>query len=143
MSGATRRGAGAGDRDGLALIEVIVALTLVLILLPGILLSSALAARDLQGAGDLAEWSAAVQYQMETVTAMGYLDVADGSATVDAHQMTWSVTSGAMKSVQVVVTAPNYAGKGKGKGTFKDSSADTLWVFLPATDSLDASDLGN
>jgi len=126
------------------MVEVIVAITLFAALLPGFLLASALAARDLQGARETVEWTAAVQQQMETVAAMGYLDVQDGSATVDGHVVDWDVTDGDTRVVQVVVTVPAKSGKGKGKGLQQGAAKkDTLWIYLPGTDSVGAADLAN
>lgn len=132
------------DTAGIALVEVIVAITLFAALLPGFLLASALAARDLQGARETVEWTAAVQQQMETVAAMGYRDVADGSASVDGHLIEWSVTDGDTRVVQVVVSVPTKSGKGRGKGIDKGAAPkDTLWLYLPGTDSIGAADLAN
>lgn len=135
-------GAPRSDARGVALVEVIVAITLFAVLLPGFLLASGLAARDLQGARETTEWTAAVQRQMETLSATGYLDVTDGSATVEGHVIEWDVTDGDTRTVRVVVTVPTFSGKGKSKGLDKHAATkDTLWLYLPGTDSIEAADL--
>ncbi len=88
-----------GDRRGLSLVEIIVAL----MILSGALLSLAgaagLAARHLHsGRVDLNAWAAS-QSQAEDLMSQSFATISSGSATVHGHAMTWTVSGTNPKKV--------------------------------------------
>jgi hypothetical protein len=90
------------DDRGMSLAELVVAATIVATVLSGIAAAGGLASRHLRvGQTDMDMWMA-VQQQAEVLMAEPHEDLASGSAVVQGHPMTWTVTGDTLKKVVLV-----------------------------------------
>jgi Tfp pilus assembly protein PilV len=117
----------ARNERGVALVEIMIAI----IMLAGVILSLAAAsghaARQIYlSRRDMHLW-ATLQSQAESLRAVGYQGVSDGSGTVDGHAVAWTVAGTDPKTVTVVLTYETR------KGT---SANQTFTVYFPASDTL-------
>ena len=108
-------------REGISLVEVLVALILLSVILSGLAMAGALAATDLRaGRAQLRVWAAA-QEQMEQLTELGSSAVTSGSDTVQGYFMSWTVSGADPAKLALIV---------EWEGAFGDPTADTLVTYL-------------
>jgi Tfp pilus assembly protein PilV len=115
-----------GER-GAALVEVIVAI----IILAGVLLSLAAAsghaARQMYySRRDMNVWGA-LQSQAESLRAVGYQKVTNGSSSVEGYNVAWTVKGTDPKTVTVVLSYKTREGT---------SATKTVELYYPASDTL-------
>jgi Tfp pilus assembly protein PilV len=115
-----------GER-GAALVEVIVAI----IILAGVLLSLAAAsghaARQMYfSRREMNVWGA-LQSQAESLRAVGYQNVTNGSSTVEGYSVAWTVKGTDPKTVTVVLSYKTREGA---------AATKTVELYYPASDTL-------
>lgn len=115
-------------RRGFVLVEVLVAIIILGATLLSLSAASALAYRQISYGLRDADWSAAVQQQLEELTGDGYRNVTSGSGAIYGYPMTWTVTGTDPKTVTLEVTRTLRSGQ--------VVVVDTLLLILPAADTL-------
>lgn len=90
-------------QSGFTLVEVLVATSLLTIAVVGIAAVGLTAIRQLQFGKADDGVRAAVQFQMEKITALGYDNLVAGADTVDGYPLAWSVTSSSPKKIILTI----------------------------------------
>ena len=116
-----------GGRGGFTLVEVLVAILILGITLLSLAAATGLSYRQISYSKRDADWSVAVQQQLEGLTGDGYRNVTSGSGTVDGYPMTWTVTGTDPKTVTLEVSRTLRSGQ---------VVVDTLVLIMPAADTL-------
>lgn len=99
------------DHRGVSLVEILIGVVILSVALIGLAAAGGVAARQVYtGRQDMGRW-AAIQQQLESLVALGYDSVADGSSTVQGYPMTWTVTGTDPKQITVVMERENYRGE--------------------------------
>lgn len=90
------------DRRGFSLVEVMVGMVILTITLLSLASSAGLAARTTARAGQDLELDAVVQWKVDSLEAVGHVNVVSGSDTVDGRLIYWYVYDGNPKLIYVV-----------------------------------------
>ena len=114
-------------RGGFTLVEVLVAILILGITLLSLAAATGLSYRQISYGKRDADWSVAVQQQLEGLTGDGYRNVTSGSGTVDGYPMTWTVTGTDPKMVTLEVSRTLRSGQ---------VVVDTLVLIMPSADTL-------
>jgi prepilin-type N-terminal cleavage/methylation domain-containing protein len=110
-------------RDGLTLIEVIVAMLVLTVGLLGLAAGTGYAIRNVELARVETNRAAAKQSAVETLQATPFDDVMAGSETIGAYQVTWSQLSSDSnwRLMEIVVEGPGRAAGGTVRGMVSDT----------------------
>ena len=99
------------DQRGVSLVEMLIGIVILAVALLALAAAGGVATRQVgYGRQDMGRW-AAIQEQMETLVALGYDNVTDGSNTVQGYPMTWTVTGTDPKEITLVMERVNYSGQ--------------------------------
>lgn len=110
------------------MVELLVAMSFVLLLLPALLMGSGLGAVHMTSSKRDAEWLVAVQPRLERIRTQGYLAATSGSATSQGYSMNWTVSGTDPKLVTFVASHPGDQARGP--------STDTILMAFPASDTV-------
>ena len=116
--------AGEPGEQGMSMLEVLVAVVLLAIGLLAVAASGGLSLREVSDSRtQLRSWTG-VGRIADSLTALGWGGVDDGSATVDDVELTWTVASpsAGLERVDLVVDRPSAAGFG--------TVTDTVYLYL-------------
>ncbi len=117
----------ARDERGIALVEIIVAIIILTTVLLSLAAASGHAARQMYlSRRDMEVWSV-LESQAESLMAVGYTGVTDGSATVTGYPVSWTVVGTDPKTVTILLT---YTTRSGGTGT------QSFSISFPASDTL-------
>lgn len=99
------------NRQGFAMIEVIVSAMIMALLLGGLISAGAVAADQLRvSRTNMLVWEASTQ-QMEKLMAQDYSTVVSGSDTVQGFNVAWTVTGTNPKEIVLVIDRPTLRGQ--------------------------------
>ncbi|UCC71302.1 MAG: prepilin-type N-terminal cleavage/methylation domain-containing protein [Gemmatimonadota bacterium] len=99
------------DRDGVSLVEILIAVIILSVALLGLAAAGGVAARQVyMGRVDMGRW-AALQQQLESLVAEGYDNVTAGSDTVQGYPMEWAVSGTDPKQITLLMTRENFRGE--------------------------------
>lgn len=111
------------DRGGMSVVELIVAIAIVSVSLLAVAAAGGAAAQHVaRGRVNLSRW-AAIQQQMESISAQGHSKIINGSTVVQGYPMTWTITGSDLKRVTLMVDRNSFSG---------EAVRDTLIFYLAA-----------
>lgn len=110
------------------MVELLVAMSFVLLLLPALLMGSGLGAVHMTSSKRDAEWMVAVQPRLERIRTEGYVAASAGAATAQGYSMSWVVSGTDPKLVTFVASHPGDAARGP--------TTDTILMAFPASDTV-------
>ena len=113
---------------GFSMVELLVAMSFVVFLLPALLMASGLGAVHMTSSKRDAEWMVAVQPELERVRTSGYAGAAPGSASAHGFSMSWTVAGTDPKTVTFVASHPGDEARGP--------TTDTVLISFPASDTV-------
>ena len=117
----------ARDERGVALVEVIVAIIILATVLLGLAAASGHAARQMYHSRQNMEVWSTLSSQAESLMAVGYSNVTDGSATAFGYPVSWTVAGDDPKMVTLVLTYKTRAGA---------TATQTFSISFAASDTL-------
>ena len=117
----------ARDERGIALVEIIVAIIILATVLLSLAAASGHAARQMYLSRQNMEVWSVLESQAESLMAVGYTGVTDGSAAVSGYPVSWTVVGTDPKTVTVLLTYTRRSG-----GTATQSFS----IYFPASDTL-------
>jgi prepilin-type N-terminal cleavage/methylation domain-containing protein len=115
-------------REGFSLIEVLVAITLLSVVMLSLGAGATLALSQMTKARQDISYSADVQQVTDSLLAVGYNNVAAGSATVRGRSITWTVSTPNANSQKINVIVPR-----RGQANTATVYTDTVALYLART----------
>jgi prepilin-type N-terminal cleavage/methylation domain-containing protein len=120
-----RRSDSAQSREGFSLIEILVSVSLLSLVLLGLSGAAALGLSQMSKARQDLQYSADIQQVTDSLVAMGYQKVANGSTTIRGRSVAWTVSTVNTKSQKIAVVAQR-----RGLANTSTIYSDTITLYL-------------